>query len=243
MVDRDVLDRPARRVRLIDRTPDRAAERADPPLAGIVPAVGDAAAPIAIILGPVDRTALAAALAERGDYYVEWTQAAETAAALTRAAAPLVVSLTTRTAHHSLNGRMIAEALAARGVVAPALAAHVAGAVQEALANAIIHGNLGLRMAADGDAAFERLHEAIAERLAGAEALRRRVTIGVSWTASDLRIAVSDEGDGFAPPPGDAVASGRAASGRGLMVMRNLATNVAFADGGRSTVLTFARLP
>ena len=169
MVDRDVLDRPARRIRLIDRTPDRVAERADPSLPGIVPAdVGDDAAPTAIILGPVDRAALVAALAEHGDYYVEWTEAADTAAALARADAPLVVSLTTHTAHHSLSGRMVADVLVARGVVAPIVASRVGGAVQEALANAIIHGNLDLRMGAEDGAAFDRFHEAIAVRLASA---------------------------------------------------------------------------
>jgi sigma-B regulation protein RsbU (phosphoserine phosphatase) len=184
-------------------------------------------------------------LARGFDRYVEWNGAAGTADALRRATAGLVISLTTRTAHRALTGTLLSRALLERDIITQAMAPAVGGATQEAIANAVIHGNLGLRFGASAE--FEDIgafHRAVTDRLAARDAAERRVTIDIGWTAADVTVAISDEGPGFESPnfaPSGGETPGEAATGRGLLVMRSLASRVAFEADGRRAVLGFAR--
>ncbi|MEJ0072006.1 MAG: ATP-binding protein [Pseudomonadota bacterium] len=127
----------------------------------------------------------------------------------------------------------------ARNVITAGMASKVSGATQEAIANAVLHGNLGLNPAgAEED--FDAFHRAIAARLTEPDVARRRVTVDISWTAAEVTIEIGDEGDGFEPPDADSMALTVAASGRGMTIMRSLASRIAFKDGGRRTVLGFA---
>jgi anti-sigma regulatory factor (Ser/Thr protein kinase) len=194
-----------------------------------------------LVFGDADRGGFPALLA-RADVLVEWTDAAATAAAIRAIGAGLALSLTTRATYRILTGRMVGEALVARGLLASAGADAVASALQEALANAVIHGNLGIQAAPNDDPAdfFER-HTAVAQRIAGPDGLARRVTVAVSWTDTVLTVAVRDQGTGFTPPVAATAPGGRETSGRGLTIMRRHALDVRAEDGGRVAVLTFAR--
>lgn len=202
--------------------------------------------PSALILDPVDRAGLAAALARGFDRYVEWTGPAGTADALRRAAAGLVISLTTRSAHRALTGAVLSRAVLERGIIAHGMVAGVGGAVQEAIANAVIHGNLGLSFGTDEFEDLGGFHRAVADRLAAPDAAQRRVTVDIDWTAADVTVAVSDEGQGFEAPAIDSAdldPAGFAPTGRGLILMRALASRVEFDSAGRRVRLAFTRCP
>ena len=197
-----------------------------------------------LVFAGADRESFPGLLARGADRMIEWTGPAETVAAIRACREPpgLTLSLTTRATYRILTGRMVGDLLVARGLLAGARAGAVAGAVQEALANAVIHGNLGIQDVPSGDPAdFAARHQAVARRIAEPEGLARRVTLTVSWTDATLTVAVRDDGAGYAPPAAETPPGAPATSGRGLTIMRQLALDARSEDGGRVTVLTFAR--
>jgi anti-sigma regulatory factor (Ser/Thr protein kinase) len=197
--------------------------------------------PSAVVFKDIDTSRLEAVLEERFDIHVEWTEPGATATILRGRHPSLAISMTTRSAFQSLSGSVIAHGLVARNVLPESNAEPVASAVQEALSNAVIHGNLGIRLAPGaGDRDFIAFHEEIARRIAGLDGLARRVVIGASWTASEVSVSITDEGDGFSAPSESSDLSD-ALAGRGLLVMKTHASRVAYQDGGRVAVLTFDR--
>lgn len=109
----------------------------------------------------------------------------------------------------------------------------VEGALQEAIGNAVIHGNLGLasdlRCSLEGLARFGRLMESgLADPILAA----KPILIDSHWTESALTLSVTDQGRGFdplslaTPMPG-------AKFGRGLSTIRTLCDSVAFSEDGR----------
>jgi anti-sigma regulatory factor (Ser/Thr protein kinase) len=199
--------------------------------------------PRAVVFKNIDTSQLEAVLEAGFDIHVEWTEPEPTATILRGRHPPLAISMTTRSAFQSLSGGAIAQILVARNVLPDCSAEMVASAVQEALSNAIIHGNLGMRLApSDGDRDFVAFHEEIARRIAGLDGLAHRVVIGASWTANEVSVSIADEGDGFRAPS-EASDRGDALSGRGLLIMKTHASSVAYQEGGRVAVLTFDRNP
>lgn len=152
-----------------------------------------------------------------------------------------LLSLTTSTAYGVRLAETLSEALVARGVLAADQRSGVELCLHEAVANAIIHGNLNIASAAkdlpDGYTAFSAL---VSERLADPARALRRLLVQVTWDMEHLEISVTDQGAGFDP---DSIPQRRASgrSGRGLMFMRALAARVDIHLGGRCTTLTFRR--
>ena len=117
---------------------------------------------------------------------------------------------------------------------------HVAVAIEEALINAIFHGNLELdgllvqdarRALHDGEVA-----EAVKERCLEAPYSERHVRVGVELARNRIEIVVRDSGPGF-----DAAAKSQyatdisqlsGAGGRGLTLIRNFMDDVQFNDAG-----------
>lgn len=216
-----------------------------------------------VLPAPVGRDALARALAEPHAVLVEAAGGGEPCAASDCAADSAVVaaleaeeswplaagargvflSLGTRTAYGIHLAALLADALVARGVIGADMRSGVELCLQEAIANAIIHGNLGISSASkdttSGHCAFSQL---VNERLNCPIHGQRRVMVHLVWDPVRLSIRVIDQGAGFDPdsvPP--ARPGGRARSGRGLMFMRALAAEIALELGGRCTTLTFQR--
>lgn len=115
-------------------------------------------------------------------------------------------------------------------------------AVCEAIGNAVIHGNLGLksdlRHSRDGLVEF---NACIVERLADPTLAARRVEVTVTALAGGGgEIIVKDDGDGFdfdkeMAKPLDAAAK----SGRGLGLIRKISSAVFGRDGGRTLIMQF----
>lgn len=152
----------------------------------------------------------------------------------------MYLSLTTRTAFGAQCALLVCDALAHRGVLGDARRSAVELCLHEAVANAIVHGNLEIASSAkdkpDGYRVFSQL---VGERLRDPAMADRRTDIFARWRDSALVIAVSDQGSGFdtAILPPDA--GGTARSGRGFIFMRALAKEVTVTDGGRCTSLRF----
>jgi CheY-like chemotaxis protein/anti-sigma regulatory factor (Ser/Thr protein kinase) len=116
---------------------------------------------------------------------------------------------------------------------------HCAVALEEALLNALLHGNLGL----DGIAVQEArrafhdgiIAEVVRERLADPKIRDRRIRAAVEFSRREVKIIVRDDGAGFQPSKSDASAdlsrfSG--AGGRGLTLIRSFMDDVQFNEIG-----------
>ncbi|WP_343207224.1 ATP-binding protein [Azospirillum formosense] len=168
--------------------------------------------------GPIDADWLGAPPMERGFY----------------------LSLTTGTAYGLQCAVLVCDELSRRGVLTPERRGNIELCLHEAIANAIVHGNLGIPSATkeqpEGYRLFSRL---LRERLGDGAVRQRRIDIFARWTADGLCIAVVDQGNGFdaAALPQDTDSG--AHSGRGFVFMRALARRILVTDGGRCTLLQF----
>ena len=154
--------------------------------------------------------------------------------------AKLVVSVSTDTAFRCALSHALAVALAKRLQMEVSALGDMEIATQEAVGNAVLHGNLALPTlrAADPSDLERRIRE-IETRLKDPAYSRRRVTVACGWTESSLWVDVCDQGEGFfeaALPSADAVAGG----GRGLGMIRRLAAEVAYDQQSRRMRMTFS---
>jgi CheY-like chemotaxis protein/anti-sigma regulatory factor (Ser/Thr protein kinase) len=112
-------------------------------------------------------------------------------------------------------------------------------ALEEAVRNALFHGNLELTSEQrEGDSAeYERL---IRERTASEPYARRKLTISVEVTRTSGRFVIRDEGPGFdptkLPDPTDPENLERV-SGRGLLLMRTFMDEVVFNPTGNEVTM------
>ncbi|CAO3419781.1 ATP-binding protein [Azospirillum endophyticum] len=152
------------------------------------------------------------------------------------------LSLTTATAYGLQCPVLVCDELARRDVLDPQRRSAVELCLHEAIANAIVHGNLGLSSAVKGEpGGYRRFSEMMRDRLDDPAVVRRRLDIFCRWNESGIAIAVVDQGGGFDMEPIPATAGSKALSGRGFVFMRTLASQVTVTDGGRCTILHFDR--
>ncbi|MGD8328299.1 MAG: response regulator [Acidobacteriota bacterium] len=120
-----------------------------------------------------------------------------------------------------------------------ALRAQVGVCVMEALANAMLHGNLEVdtELRREDRDAFQRQLD---ERRRSEPYASRRVRCEALESPERVQYTVSDEGPGFdpstLPDPTDA-AHLLAVGGRGIMLMRTIMDEVTFSDGGRRVTM------
>lgn len=154
--------------------------------------------------------------------------------------AKLVVSVSTETAFRCALSHALAIALAKRLQWDETALGDMEIATQEAIGNAVLHGNLALPTLRAADPAdLERRIKEIEARLKDPAFSRRRVTVACDWTDSSLRVDVCDEGDGFQAdlqPAGNPLSGG----GRGLGMIRRLAAEVSYDQPRRCVRMTFA---
>ncbi|MBK1841132.1 ATP-binding protein [Azospirillum sp. YIM B02556] len=152
------------------------------------------------------------------------------------------LSLTTATAYGLQCPVLVCDELVRRGVLDPQRRSTVELCLHEAVANAIVHGNLGLSSAVKSEpGGYRRFSEMMRDRLGDPAVVRRRLDIFCRWNERGIAIAVVDQGGGFDAEATPAIAGNDARSGRGFVFMRTLASRVTVTDGGRCTVLQFDR--
>jgi CheY-like chemotaxis protein/anti-sigma regulatory factor (Ser/Thr protein kinase) len=131
----------------------------------------------------------------------------------------------------------------AMGLVDQTREVHLGVALEEALSNAIIHGNLEVssRLREQDDDAYGEL---ISERSASKEYGQRRVTVRAGLNCRSATFTISDEGPGFdvksLPDPTDPENLLRP-SGRGVMLMSAFMDSITFNDVGNSVTLLLQR--
>lgn len=116
-------------------------------------------------------------------------------------------------------------------------------ALQEAISNAVLHGNLGLSssLRENGSDAFFRLAEV---RRMQQPWCARIVRVQCSVSLRTAKIVVADQGEGFDPASVRSCVDGSGIykmSGRGIAVMEALMDEVVFSNGGRTVTLTVHR--
>lgn len=116
-------------------------------------------------------------------------------------------------------------------------------ALEEALANALYHGNLevGSELRGEDNEAYRAL---ILERLKQPPYRGRRIHVEVKMSRENATFVIRDEGTGFdpcsLPDPTDPVNLEKA-SGRGLLLMRTFMDEVRYNDRGNAVILTKRR--
>jgi CheY-like chemotaxis protein len=112
-------------------------------------------------------------------------------------------------------------------------------AVQEAIANAIYHGNLELdsELRQDDESVFYNLAE---ERRHAAEYANRRVRVKAILSSSEVSVRIEDDGPGFNPAdvrdPTEEINLGRI-GGRGLLLIRTLMDEVSHNPKGNEITM------
>lgn len=121
-------------------------------------------------------------------------------------------------------------------------------AIHEALANSVLHGALGighagLEGAADMSPHNQLVATALDDRNRGAMPVMVRVSIrpAAHENPVGIDVVVADTGGGFSPEAAGAHA-GTTLFGRGITLMKTVATSIGFDDGGRRTLLSFPGL-
>jgi anti-sigma regulatory factor (Ser/Thr protein kinase) len=154
----------------------------------------------------------------------------------------LSLTITTRSAYRYPVTKVFTEAMQARLHFLRDLRGRFRTALQEAVMNAMVHGNLGLdsqlRNGPDGLAASHAVIESLLARPAVA---RRAIRVDAIWNTTMLSVMVRDNGSGFArselelsaAPPSDKH------HGRGLFILETFCDRVALLHGGSTIRLGF----
>ncbi|WP_207457181.1 ATP-binding protein [Azospirillum sp. SYSU D00513] len=172
-------------------------------------------------------------LTEQGDAQGDW-------AGVPPVTQGFYLSLTTATAYGLQCAVLVCDALARRGVLTDERRPAVELCLHEAIANAILHGNMGIPSAPKEKPEGHRLFSQLIQDRLGDGAVRgRRLDLFVRWEDGTLSIAVLDQGGGFDSSALPETARRGARSGRGFLFMRSLARAVTVTDGGRCTLLQF----
>ncbi len=113
-------------------------------------------------------------------------------------------------------------------------------AVEQALRNAILHGNYQINEAPLENPTDEEISEFIQRRSEQSPYRDRRVYVDVSITKEEARMLIRDEGDGFDTSAIPAPRSPEAMQpnvGRGLVLMQSFLDEVSFNDNGNEVTL------
>jgi len=155
----------------------------------------------------------------------------------------LSLTLTTKAAYRTPVVKVFVNAMADRTELSEDLHERIYSAAQEALMNAVMHGNL--RIDASLRNSVQNLmfvHETIEHLLATPDFADLAIRVEASWSATSLNVTVTDCGDGFvktSPPTQPAVNEG--ASGRGLSILAAMCDEFQLNDGGRVATMRFSR--
>lgn len=150
--------------------------------------------------------------------------------------ADLCLSVGTVTAYSQPLARALIEGIASRVTLSNRQREGIELAVQEAVGNAVMHGNLMLESFATTAERLVSFSTAIAERLNDRTFAHRRVHLLTRFGGDHLTIEVGDEGTGYQPEP----VRTAGVFGRGLQLIGAFASDVELLDDGRRIRMSFA---
>jgi anti-sigma regulatory factor (Ser/Thr protein kinase) len=150
----------------------------------------------------------------------------------------IFISLTTASAYRIQLAHHIVQAIARWRALEEERCYDMELALQEAISNAVIHGNLSVRSLQDPSlTALERFSAEVAEKLADPELANRQLMIAALLDEAGITIDVIDQGPGFVP----GVRKSSVASGRGISLIETLVSAWELLDNGRRIRLRFDR--
>jgi anti-sigma regulatory factor (Ser/Thr protein kinase) len=156
------------------------------------------------------------------------------------AGSTLRLSLSSRTALDLPVGEIVDEVLATRICVPHRTRAAIVSVVQEAVLNAVLHGNLAMaHQGLEYSAGVEDCRREVEARLADPMVIAKRCEIRIRWNAAAILVRITDQGAGFVP--GAPREEGTLPWGRGIRVITALAARSRWTRGGRTLILRFAR--
>ncbi|NBX03590.1 MAG: ATP-binding protein [Alphaproteobacteria bacterium] len=147
------------------------------------------------------------------------------------------VLLLTPSTYHLPVAQKLSAALMKRFLLPHEMMIPLETCLQEALLNAVIHGNLAVDSRFQTLSGFESFCSLIETRLAKAPYCNRRITISAWCDTGHLTLCVADEGDGFRFHKG--LPEDGMPHGRGMYLIRSLASDVWIGDDRRSLFMTF----
>jgi anti-sigma regulatory factor (Ser/Thr protein kinase) len=156
----------------------------------------------------------------------------------------LRLAVTTRSAYRHQVVKVFVGALAARIDLSRDLRERIHTAVQEAMMNSVLHGNLaiesGLRDSLEG---LTTSHQAIERLLTSPKIARSMIRVEAIWNLGMLYVLVRDSGGGFErcglPSPGAWQEADHRGSGRGLAIVEAFCDRVALLSGGATIKMGF----
>lgn len=145
----------------------------------------------------------------------------------------VTLNLTSRTAYGQANAEHFCELLSRHIELDESRQPELLIVLQEAIANAILHGNLQIETAErdEGFKGLERQYQALEERLTHPSLGNRRVEIHADRQGDELTISVINEGPGYVAPNPPPPLSGPPR--RGMELIRSLTNRIEIEQGGR----------
>lgn len=153
----------------------------------------------------------------------------------------LFLSLSTATAFNADLTNLLCVACRRRMNISDERLSDIETAVEEALSNAMVHGNLDIASVLRNDPAdFDQYCDLVNQRLTSPDYANRRLEILLTWSRDSIDVEVHDEGRGYDISNFQTLPHLEAKCGRGFSLIRDLARNVIIADHGRSLTMSFA---
>jgi len=150
----------------------------------------------------------------------------------------LSISLTTQTCYSNNMAICVAEMLSERFGLLESKKIDVSTCLQEAIMNAILHGNLDIKSDFNSIASFKKHQAEIEERLSKNHYKDKRIHISAWDTHKGIKISVRDEGSGFSlncEQQKDGTPHGR-----GLMFIKTMANDMWLGDDKRTLFMNFS---
>jgi anti-sigma regulatory factor (Ser/Thr protein kinase) len=183
---------------------------------------------------------LAEILRRPGPYFIEIGERQRIDAVTQRmldVAPDFALSLDNRTAYRCQVARDVAGALDDRFGLDGTKTIQIRTCLQEALANAILHGNLAMRDNMETRLEFDRYYAEIEARLISKSYAGRRIYCSAWASEPGLILAVCDDGSGFQLPRSHQ--THEKLHGRGLFLIQSLADRVWLGDDRRTLYMQF----
>jgi anti-sigma regulatory factor (Ser/Thr protein kinase) len=145
--------------------------------------------------------------------------------------------LGTRSCQQHNTAIIAAQSLEHRNLLPDGKWVDVATCLQEVVQNAVIHGNLEINHHFDNIETMDAYCSLVNRKLTMEPYANRRISICAWYSRNCLTLSVTDQGPGFSLP--SAEEEPKAFSGRGLMIVRSLASRLWMDSDPRTLLMAF----